>query len=74
MNSDELAKIVRYFRKQTGLSQKQLAQVAGVGKTAVFDIEQGKTTVQLDTLLKVLDVLNIQVELKTPFTMTEHKK
>jgi len=66
MNMAEIAEIVRYFRKQSGLSQQQLAFLAGIGKTAVFDIEKGKATVQLNTLLKVLDSLNIQIQFTTP--------
>jgi HTH-type transcriptional regulator/antitoxin HipB len=65
--TDDIAEMVRYFRKQSGLSQLQLAQLAGVGKTVVFDIEKGKATVQLDTLLKVFAVLNIQWKFETPF-------
>jgi HTH-type transcriptional regulator/antitoxin HipB len=74
MDSKEVADKVRYFRKQSGLSQRQLAQLAGIGKTAVFDIEKGKKTVRLDTLLKVFSVLNIQLILQTPFPYPmEHK-
>ncbi len=67
MTSNEIAKIVRYYRKQSGLSQQALAKLAGVGKTVVFNIEKGKETVQLNTLLKVLEILNIQIKLITPF-------
>lgn len=67
MTSNDIAKIVHYCRKQSGLSQQELAKLAGVGKTAIFDIEKGKETVQLNTLLKVLDVLNIQIKFETPF-------
>lgn len=57
---------VREFRKKAGLSQQSLAEIAGVGKTVVFDIEKGKASVQLDSLLKVLAVLNIQLKLEGP--------
>lgn len=67
MTANEIAKSVHYCRKQSGLSQLELAKLAGVGKTTIFDIEKGKETVQLNTLLKVLDVLNIQMILETPF-------
>jgi y4mF family transcriptional regulator len=67
MSPDEIAKIVHYFRKQSGLSQQELAKLAGVGKTVVYDVEKGKETVKLKTLLQILDVLNIKVELKAPF-------
>lgn len=40
--------------------------LSGVGKTVVFDLEKGKITVRLATLLKVLRVLNIKIEFKSP--------
>jgi HTH-type transcriptional regulator/antitoxin HipB len=61
-----LAGIIRKHRKAAGLSQLQLAEMAGVGKTAIFDVEKGKETVQLDTLRKILSVLNIKVQLTGP--------
>lgn len=67
----EISKMVRACRKQAGLTQQELAEIAGIGKTAVFDIEKGKLTVQLDTLLKVLKVLNIELILKSPLTIKE---
>lgn len=72
--STEISEAVRYYRKQSGLSQLELAKLAGVGKTVVFDIENGKETVQLDTLLKILDVLNIQIKLATPFPSTKESE
>lgn len=60
--TQDLAQRVRQHRKRSGLTQQQLAQFAGIGKTAVFDIEHAKPSVQWDTLLKVLQVLNIQVK------------
>ena len=68
MGSNEISKIVHYCRKKSGLSQQELANLAGLGKTVIFDIEKGKETVRLDTLLKVLDVLNVKVTFETPFT------
>lgn len=69
-----LAELVRNYRKQSGLTQQQLAQIAGVGKTVVYDIEKGKLTVQLDTLQKILSVLNIQTEYKTPFPLPNEER
>lgn len=61
-----LGNIVRKHRKSAGLSQLQLAEMAGVGKTVVYDIEKGKQTIKLNTLRKILYVLNIKVELTSP--------
>lgn len=73
MPSNEIAKMIHYCRKQSGLTQQELAQLAGVGKTVIFDIEKGKETVRLNTLLKVLDVLNIQMKFETPFAQTDNE-
>ena len=61
-----LAKCVYFHRKQSGLSREALAELAGVGKALIYNIEHGKETIQLKTLLMVLDTLNIQLELKGP--------
>ena len=66
IGSDILANIIRRHRKLAGLSQLQLAELAGVGKTVIFDIEKGKVSVKLDTLRKILKVLNIKVTLESP--------
>ncbi len=70
MLTQEIANLVHYYRKQSGLSQQELARLAGVGKTVIYDIEKGKESVRLNTLLKVLDVLNIQIKFETPFPQT----
>ena len=61
----ELPEIIRYHRKQSGLSQFELAKLAGTGKTAVFDLENGRVNTRLDTLFKVLGVLNITVNFQS---------
>jgi HTH-type transcriptional regulator/antitoxin HipB len=66
----EIPNIIYYYRKQSGLPQKELALLAGVGKTVIYDIGKGKESVRLSTLLKVLDVLNIQIKFEVPFPHT----
>jgi y4mF family transcriptional regulator len=61
-----LARIIKNHRKAAKISQLQLAELAGVGKTVVFDIEKGKETIKLSTLRKILKVLNINVLLLSP--------
>jgi len=65
MNTD-LHNVVKYHRRLSGLSQAQLAKLAGVGKTVIFDIEHGKESVQFDTLKKVLAALNIKFTWQSP--------
>ncbi|MGH9338370.1 MAG: type II toxin-antitoxin system Y4mF family antitoxin [Acidobacteriota bacterium] len=62
----KFGQVIRFHRKQSGLSQLELANLAGVGKTVVYDLEKGKESVQLNTLLKVLKALNIHFRLESP--------
>ena len=64
--SQALAEIIRMHRKAAGLSRAQLAEIAGVGKTVIYDIEIGKESIRLNTLRKLLKVLNIKIELTSP--------
>ena len=70
----EIPELVTRHRKKSGLSQEQLAKLAGVGKTAVFDVEHGKMTIQMDTLLRILDALNIEAQLSSPLLQAMKEK
>ena len=73
----ELASVIKMHRKAAKLTQLQLAELAGVGKTVVFDIEKGKETVKFQTLQKILKVLNIEIHLVSPLLKnhtTENEK
>jgi HTH-type transcriptional regulator / antitoxin HipB len=65
VNSD-LQNIIYFHRKQAKLNRKDLADLAGVGKTVIYDIEHGKETVKWSTLKVVLEALNIKVKFKSP--------
>jgi len=62
----ELAEVIKLHRKAARLSRVQLAELAGVGKTVIYDVEKGKESVQLDTIRKILKVLNIKITLTSP--------
>lgn len=61
-----IGKLVHYHRKKSGLSREKLAHLCGVGKTVIYDIEHGKLTIRLSTLLKLLNVLNIRIVFESP--------
>ena len=67
-----IGKIVLYHREKVGITQKELAELAGVGKTVVFDLEKGKETIRFDTLNKILNALNISIQLNSPL-MNQYK-
>lgn len=61
---EEIAEIILVQRKRSGLSRNELALLAGVSRTAIFDIEHGKRTYQIDTLLKILSTLNLKLQVE----------
>jgi HTH-type transcriptional regulator/antitoxin HipB len=66
MQPQDIADVIKAHRKAAKLSRIQLAEMAGVGKTVIYDIENGKESVRLDTLRKILKVLNIKMVLISP--------
>ena len=57
----KMSEIVVFHRRQSGLTRQQFADLAGVGKTVIYDIEKGKETIRFSTLQKVLEALNIKI-------------
>jgi len=55
------------------MSRLELAQLAGIGKTVIYDIEHGKKTVKWSTVISILSALNISIEFKSPL-MNEYEK
>lgn len=58
-----LAAAVFARREQLGLRQEELADLADCSARFVHDLEGGKTTVQLDKVLAVLDALGLGLAL-----------
>ena len=53
---DELGALVRERRKAEGLTQEDLATMAGVGRRFVSELEGGKRSLRLDSVEAVLRV------------------
>ncbi len=59
MNS--LSTTVKMLRKQYGLTQEELSLKSGVGLRFVRDLEQGKETLRLDKVNRLLDFFNYEM-------------
>lgn len=66
MDDFNLGDFIKMHRKKAGLTQLELANLAGIGKTTVFDLEKNKETVKWNNLKSVLNVLNIEVQFISP--------
>ena len=60
----QLGEALRAARKQLGLTQPQLALAAGVGVRFIVDLEAGKPTLRLQNVLRVIDALGGEIELR----------
>jgi len=58
----ELGAAIRDARKQQGLDQLLLADLAGVSDRFLRDLEHGKPTVRLKEVLQVLDALGLTLQ------------
>lgn len=63
----EIGKLVQSERKRQGITQLQLAGMAGTRIRLISDIENGKETVQVQKLLKVLHTLGLGLFVFSPW-------
>jgi transcriptional regulator with XRE-family HTH domain len=49
------------FRKYKGFTQQQLADIIGLSRSGLADIESGKNNVYADTLLKISNALHVPI-------------
>lgn len=62
-STQQLGQALRAARKQLGLTQSQLALAAGVGSRFIVDLEAGKPTLRLETVLRVIKALGGEIDL-----------
>lgn len=71
--NNNLQNILLFHRKRAKLSRKDLAELAGVGKTVIYDLEKGKQTVKWSSITPILKALNIKIEFNSPL-IQEYEK
>jgi HTH-type transcriptional regulator / antitoxin HipB len=59
----DLARTVRSTRYELRMTQDDLALASGTGRRFIGDLESGKATVRLDSVLAVIAALGLHVEL-----------
>jgi len=62
-SAQQLGRALRAARNQLGLTQPQLALAAGVGVRFIVDLEAGKPTLRLESVLRVIDALGGEIHL-----------
>lgn len=59
----EIGKKIAYFRKEKNLTQTDLANILGITKQTIIKYEAGKTSIPVDTLLKISNFFNVPIEI-----------
>ena len=65
--AEEIGKLIQAERKRQGITQLQLAGLAGTGIRFISDLENGKGTIQIQKLLKVVQTLGLGIFIYPPW-------
>ena len=61
-----LRSIIKFHRRQAGLSQEELADIAEVSRFVIQSIESGDDGIRWRNVCAILNVLNIKLEPQGP--------
>lgn len=62
MKNIKIAENIRFFRKQAGLTQEELAARFGRRKTLISNYEIGRNTPDIETLWELADIFDITID------------
>lgn len=69
-NTRQLGVIAKKVRKKQSLDQSSLGLLSGNGITFVSNFENGKDTVEIGRVFRLLETLGIEVHLDLPATLS----
>lgn len=64
-----LAEVIKKRRKMLDISQRDLAEMAGIGLATIKDIERGKGNPSMGTVMKIMEVIGMEIEYKVRQTI-----
>lgn len=59
---EQLGALIRNRRRELGLTQTEVAEVANANLRFVSELERGKPTARLENIMRVLETLGIELE------------
>ncbi len=69
-----IANVLRELREEKGLSQEQLSFDAELHRTYISQLERGLKSVTVKTLLRITDVLGVELHIFIKKVSDEYKK
>lgn len=64
MKREELGKLIKQRRKVLGLTIRELADLTGMSKTTISQIERGIRNPTFEALQNIFEYLNLEIEVK----------
>ena len=64
MSDNRVGQAIRDRRKELGITQPHLAEVAGVSTNTLYKLEKGQGNPTLDVLNKLADVMGMELKLE----------
>lgn len=75
---ETISKNLLFYRKKAKLTQKEFAEKLGVKNSAVSNWETGVNSIDIDTLFRACDILNVTIndiyDVKCEFDLSPHEK
>jgi len=61
---ESIGAAIRHYRQQAGLSQAELADLTGLNRSYLSDIERGRETEQVKRILRLLRQLGVRMTIE----------
>ena len=61
-----IGKRIKFYRKQKGISQLELANLLNVTQAYIHQLEKGDIRINIETLLKIADILDVPAYMLAP--------
>ena len=68
MLAPEIGQTIKQRRKELGITQPDLAELAGISKNTLYTLERGQSNPSLDIVNKLADVLGLELKLEVKKT------
>lgn len=72
MGIQEIGEVVRVRRSSFGLSQVELAEIAGISYRPIVQLERGRS-IRLDTLMQICAALGLELDVAVPARLTSEE-
>ena len=63
---ETFGKEVKRYRKKLKISRNKFSELAGLGKTVIYDVENAKPTCRTNTIIKIAKNLGMEIALILP--------